>query len=133
MYTPMRVEENVREALRDVHDPEIPVNIVDLGLVYDIESDDGTVNIDMTLTSMGCPIADQIKRDVEVTAMSVDEVETVSVSLVWDPPWDPSKATDDGKAQLRSFGITVQDNDTTSEPAPGYQSSNTEQPSGPPF
>lgn len=122
----MTIEESVRESLRDVHDPEIPVNIVDLGLVYDITiTDDNVAEIEMTLTSMGCPIADQIKRNVEIAATAVDSVDTATVDLVWDPPWDPSKATDDGKAQLRSFGITVQDDDTGSDTPPGYQQDTT--------
>ncbi|MFW5983924.1 MAG: metal-sulfur cluster assembly factor, partial [Halobacteria archaeon] len=77
--------------LESVHDPEIPVNIVDLGLIYDMEFDDGQVDIDMTLTSMGCPTADSIMREVELTAEQVDGVESVDVELVWQPPWTPEK------------------------------------------
>ncbi|AKH96996.1 metal-sulfur cluster assembly factor [Halanaeroarchaeum sulfurireducens] len=102
--------EEVREALREVYDPEIPVNIVDLGLVYDIsepEDEENAVHIEMTLTSMGCPIADTIKRNVEVSAESVEGVESVSVELVWEPAWSPEMATDEGKAQIQSLGIRV--------------------------
>jgi len=104
----------VMDALSDVYDPEIPVNIVDLGLVYDVserEDDENAVHIEMTLTSMGCPIADSIKRNVTVAAESVEGVEHASVELVWEPPWSPADATDDGKAQLQSLGIRIPDYD----------------------
>lgn len=100
-------EEVVLDALREVHDPEIPVNVVDLGLIYEMEIDDGHIDIDMTLTSMGCPTADAIVRDVELTAEQVDGVEDVDVELVWQPPWSPEKVSDDGKKQLRAMGINV--------------------------
>lgn len=101
--------EDVRAALSEVYDPEIPVNIVDLGLVYDIDLDEDTdeVHIEMTLTSMGCPIADSIKRNVATAARGVEGIQDVSVELVWEPPWSPAKATEDGKAQLESMGIRV--------------------------
>ena len=101
--------EDVRAALSEVYDPEIPVNIVDLGLVYTIEVDEesGSVHVEMTLTSMGCPIADSIKRNVATAARSVDGVTDATVELVWEPPWSPEKATESGKAQLESMGIRV--------------------------
>ncbi len=98
----------VLEALKVVHDPEIPVNIVDLGLVYDLEIDgQGNVGITMTLTSMGCPVQDLIQSDAELAAMKVDGVNSVSVDFVWSPPWSPAKMTDDGKKQMRIFGFNV--------------------------
>ncbi|MBX3140761.1 MAG: DUF59 domain-containing protein [Trueperaceae bacterium] len=98
----------VLEALKVVHDPEIPVNIVDLGLVYDLEIDgQGNVSIEMTLTSMGCPVQDLIQSDTELAAMKVDGVNSVSVDFVWSPPWSPAKMTDDGKKQMRMFGFNV--------------------------
>lgn len=112
--------EAVREALREVYDPEIPVNIVDLGLIYEIEERDdaeNAIHIEMTLTSMGCPIADQLKRNVSVAAQSVEEIEDVSVELVWEPPWSPADATDDGKAQLQSLGISIPNYDDDGEEA----------------
>lgn len=119
-YVYMVDTEAVREALREVYDPEIPVNIVDLGLVYDIsERDDAenAVHIQMTLTSMGCPIADTIKRNVSVAAESVEGVESVTVELVWEPAWSPEKASDDGKAQLQSLGIRIPNYDDDGEAA----------------
>ena len=101
------------EALREVYDPEIPVNIVDLGLIYDVELDEdtGSVHVDMTLTSMGCPIADSIKGNVQMAAEAVEGVTDVTVEMVWEPPWSPAKATEQGKAQLASMGIKIPDSD----------------------
>ena len=109
--------EDVRDVLREVYDPEIPVNIVDLGLVYDIaiEEETNTVDIDMTLTSMGCPIADSITRNVQIAAEGVEGVADANVELVWEPPWSPEKATEDGKAQLASMGINVPDSEEETE------------------
>ncbi len=98
----------VLDALKVVHDPEIPINIVDLGLVYDLDIDGaGNVNIEMTLTSMGCPVQDLIQADAEMAAMKVDGVNSVSVEFVWSPPWSTAKMTDDGKKQMRMFGFNV--------------------------
>ncbi|MFQ3294497.1 MAG: metal-sulfur cluster biosynthetic enzyme [Halobacteriales archaeon] len=103
----MVTEDDVLEALKTVQDPEIPINIVDLGLIYDVEIDDGEVHVDMTLTTMGCPIADYFLQEATEAAESVDGVEEADVDLVWDPPWSPEKATEDGKAQLQSLGISI--------------------------
>jgi len=102
------MREQVLEALKVVRDPEIPVNIVDLGLVYEVEiGDDGRVDIEMTLTSMGCPVQDLIQTDAELAVMTVDGVNAVSVEFVWSPPWSPAKMTDDGKKQMRMFGFNL--------------------------
>jgi FeS assembly SUF system protein len=102
------LQDEILEELESVHDPEIPVNIVDLGLIYDMEFDgDGNVDIDMTLTSMGCPTADSIMREVELTAEQVDGVEDVDVELVWQPPWTPEKVSDEGRTQLNAMGINI--------------------------
>jgi len=117
-------KEAVREALREVYDPEIPVNIVDLGLIYEIDERDDVedgIHVEMTLTSMGCPIADQLKRNVEVAAKSVEGVGEVSVELVWDPPWSPTDATDEGKAQLQSLGIRIPDYSDSGDEATANQ------------
>ena len=97
---------DVKDALRDVYDPEIPVNVVDLGLIYDVSIVDGRVEVEMTLTSMGCPIADQIFEKVTDTIAGVDGVEEVQVNPTWDPPWSPEKATDAGQQKLRAMGIS---------------------------
>lgn len=102
------LREQVLEALKVVHDPEIPVNIVDLGLVYKVEvRGDGHVDIDMTLTSLGCPVQDLIQTDTELAAMKVDGVNSVAVEFVWSPAWSLAKMTEDGKRQMRMFGFNV--------------------------
>ncbi|MDY7082325.1 MAG: iron-sulfur cluster assembly protein [Halobacteria archaeon] len=101
------LEDEIMEELTSVHDPEIPVNIVDLGLIYEMEIDDGDVDIEMTLTSMGCPTADSIMREVELTAEQVDGVENAEVELVWQPPWTPEKVSDEGKTRLQAMGINI--------------------------
>jgi metal-sulfur cluster biosynthetic enzyme len=102
------METQIREALKVVRDPEIPVNVVDLGLIYDVAiEDDGTVNINMTLTSMGCPVQDMIQADAELAAMKVEGVRRVNVEFVWSPPWDTDKMSDDGKKQMRMFGFNL--------------------------
>jgi len=103
-----RMKEQVLEALKVVRDPEIPVNVVDLGLVYRCDVDpEGHVDIDMTLTSMGCPVQDMIQSDAEIAAMKVDGVTRVKVDFVWSPPWTPQKMTEDGKKQMRMFGFNI--------------------------
>jgi metal-sulfur cluster biosynthetic enzyme len=103
-----RVHAACIEALKAVRDPEIPVNIVDLGLVYRLDvDDDGSVEVEMTLTSMGCPVQDMIQADVELACMKVDGVRRVNVAFVWSPAWSTDKMTDDGKKQMRMFGFHV--------------------------
>lgn len=98
----------VLEALKVVHDPEIPVNIVDLGLVYDVDvRESGHVDITMTLTTMGCPVQDMIQTDTELAAMKVDGIDSAAVEFVWSPPWGLDKMTDDGRKQMRMFGFSV--------------------------
>ena len=103
-----RVRTACIEALKVVRDPEIPVNIVDLGLIYRLDVDDaGAVDVEMTLTSMGCPVQDMIQADVELACMKVEGVNKVAVEFVWSPPWSTDKMTDDGKKQMRMFGFHV--------------------------
>lgn len=88
-------------ALRTVHDPEIPVNIYDLGLIYRIKpQDDGLVEIDMTLTAPGCPVAGEMLSWVEKAVIEIDGIDKVEVRLVFDPPWDSSRMTDEVKLEL---------------------------------
>ena len=96
------------EALKVVKDPEIPVNIVDLGLVYKVEiSDDGVIDVEMTLTSVGCPVQDMIRADVELALMRLEGTKAVNVDFVWTPPWIPGKMSEDGKRQMRMFGFNI--------------------------
>lgn len=87
----MLTEESARQALRQVTDPEIGLNIIDLGLVYDIAVDGGDVEVRMTLTSPGCPVGPQILDDVRRTLKMIDGVASVNVELVWEPYWTPER------------------------------------------
>lgn len=103
-----QIRHEVLEALKVVRDPEIPVNVVDLGLIYRVDvSEDGVVDIDMTLTSMGCPVQDMIQADAELAAMKVEGVRRVNVEFVWSPPWNTDKLTEDGRKQMRMFGFNL--------------------------
>jgi metal-sulfur cluster biosynthetic enzyme len=102
-----QLKRDILEALKVVRDPEIPVNVVDLGLIYALAIDDGEVAIEMTLTSPGCPVQDMIQADVELAAMKVEGVRRVAVEFVWSPPWTPEKMTEDGKKQMRMFGFNM--------------------------
>ena|SRR5665647_810024 len=92
------------ERLKDVYDPEIPVNIYDLGLVYNVDVDDtNKANIIMTLTSPGCPVADMLVEDVRQAALAVDTVKEVDVELTFDPPWDKSMMSEEARLELGFF------------------------------
>ena len=98
-------EDDVVEAMKDVVDPELGINVVDLGLVYDIHVDDNQATIDMTLTSAACPLTDVIE---EQTRQALDGlVDDFSINWVWMPPWGPDKITDDGREQLRALGFSI--------------------------
>lgn len=88
------------EALRDVYDPEIPINVVDLGLIYGCEVDKGDVDIKMTLTFAGCGMGPYIAQQAEWRIAEMDGVDDVNVELVYDPPWTPDMITEEGKAEL---------------------------------
>lgn len=91
----------VLEAIKTIYDPEIPVNIFDLGLVYDIKvGKGGKVEVVMTLTTPACPMAEEIPEQVRTAVLGVAGVSEVKVELVWDPPWDPSKMTEDARLAL---------------------------------
>jgi FeS assembly SUF system protein len=91
----------VVEVLKSIYDPEIPVDIYELGLIYDVDiSEDGDVTITMTLTTPHCPVAESLPQEVELRAMSVPGIRDAVVNLVWDPPWDPSKMSDEARLEL---------------------------------
>ncbi|MGB1526956.1 MAG: metal-sulfur cluster assembly factor [Miltoncostaeaceae bacterium] len=97
--------DDIREAMKQVDDPELGINVVDLGLLYGVSMDEGgAVTLDMTLTSMGCPLTDQIIADVRKYVEPLDGVTSVDVNWVWDPPWGPDKMTDDGKLMMKVMG-----------------------------
>ena len=91
MNTPALSPDTVREVLRKVKDPELDLNIMDLGLVYDVEIDDGKVQVTMTLTSPGCPAGPMITNDVYREVRALDGVKDVDVEIVWEPYWTPER------------------------------------------
>ena len=93
-------KDEVLEALRDVYDPEIPVNIVDLGLVYEVDVDDGDVDVQMTLTFAGCGMGPYIAQQAEWRLAELEGIEDINVDLVFDPPWTPEMITEEGKKLL---------------------------------
>jgi FeS assembly SUF system protein len=96
-----RIKEGVIEVLRTIYDPEIPVDIYELGLVYDVAVDgEGAVRIRMTLTSPMCPVAESLPPEVEAKARAVPGATDVAVDLVWDPPWHPGMMSDAARLQL---------------------------------
>ena len=98
--------DEVTEALKDVFDPELGINVVDLGLVYDMSVDESNVAVlDMTLTSAACPLQDVIED--QARQVLADITSDVKINWVWMPPWGPNKITDDGREQLRAIGFTV--------------------------
>ncbi|HEX7310477.1 MAG TPA: metal-sulfur cluster assembly factor [Gaiellaceae bacterium] len=96
-------KDDVIEALRQVEDPELGMDIVDLGLLYDVEIDGEKVKVIHSLTSMGCPAGPMIQEDIHRVASEVPGVENVEIELTWDPPWTPDKMSDDAKFIL-GFG-----------------------------
>lgn len=97
--------EEISEALKDVIDPELGVNVVDLGLLYGVNADESSITLDMTLTSAACPLTDVIE---DQATSALDEFEReVTINWVWMPPWGPEKITEDGREQLRALGFTV--------------------------
>ena len=93
--------EQVIEALKEIYDPEIPVNIYELGLIYGVEvTEDGHAAVTMTLTTPHCPVAESMPAEVELRVSAVPGIATAEVNLVWDPPWDPAKMSDEARLEL---------------------------------
>ena len=92
--------EAVINALKDIYDPEIPVNIYDLGLIYNVEIDEGHVMVTMTLTTPHCPVAESMPAEVELRVVAVPGVGDAEVNLVWDPPWSPQNKSDEARLEL---------------------------------
>ena len=99
----MPTKEQVVDALRAVEDPELGMDIVELGLLYDVEVEGPKVKVIHTLTSMGCPVGPMIQEDIHRVTSEIDGVEAVDVELTWDPPWSPERMSDDAKFIL-GFG-----------------------------
>lgn len=96
----MATEAEVWQALKSVYDPEIPVNIVDLGLVYEVKVDGDQVHVKMTMTAPGCPMHAFLTRDAKRKIEGLPGVKTANVELVWDPPWTPARMTPEGRKAL---------------------------------
>ena len=97
-------EDTLIEAIATVFDPEIPVNIYELGLIYAVEiNDDGGVKVEMTLTAPACPSAQELPEQVRDAVLTVPGVTSCDVETVWDPPWDPSRMTEEARLQLNMF------------------------------
>ncbi len=96
----MATKDQVYEALHTCYDPEIPVNIVDLGLIYDVDINEDKVNVKMTLTAPGCGMGEMIASDARQKILELPGVSEAKVDLVWDPPWDPSRISDEAKQKL---------------------------------
>lgn len=102
--TSLPTEEKIIEAIASVYDPEIPVNIYELGLIYAVElDDDGGVKVEMTLTAPGCPSAQELPVQVEQAILAVEGVTSCQVETVWDPPWTPDRMSEEARLQLNMF------------------------------
>ena len=97
----MELKEKIIEEIKKIYDPEIPVNIYDLGLIYDIKVEDkNTAKVKMTLTSPNCPVAESLPKEVKDGIMQVEGIDNVDLDLVWDPPWNPTMMTEAAKLEL---------------------------------
>jgi metal-sulfur cluster biosynthetic enzyme len=104
MNTPALTETLILETLRQVVDPEIDCNIVDLGLIYGVTIDGAKVTVQMTLTTQGCPMHESIAWGVKMALLNLEGVEDAEVAVVWDPPWHPSMMSENGRARVGMTG-----------------------------
>jgi metal-sulfur cluster biosynthetic enzyme len=95
------------QALAEVDDPEMPVNLVDLGVIYDVREVEGVVDVDLTFTAMGCPASEFILEDVRERLLREPGVREVRINVVWDPPWTASRMTEAGRDALEAWGLAV--------------------------
>ena len=98
---------NLWAALAEVNDPEFPMSLVDMGLIYGVAQDGDRVHIKLTFTAMGCPAMDMILDDIRARLMQEPGVGEVEIEIVWDPPWNKSRLSENGRELLRSWGIAV--------------------------
>ena len=96
----MDIKDKIIDEIRKIYDPEIPVNIYELGLIYDIEVSGKKAKIKMTLTTPNCPVAESLPKEVKESAMQVDEIDEVDLELVWDPPWNKDMMSESAKLEM---------------------------------
>jgi metal-sulfur cluster biosynthetic enzyme len=101
------LEARVWSALAEIDDPEMPVNLVDLGVIYGVEVGEGVVRVRLTFTAMGCPASDMIVADIREQLLKEPGVDAVVIDVVWDPPWSSDRLTPDGRDALRAWGLSV--------------------------
>ena len=101
------LDRRVWAALRDVQDPEMPVNLVDLGLIYGVETLEGHVRVRLTFTAMGCPATEMIMDDIRERLLREPDVVSVDLEVVWDPPWSAARLTGTGREALLAWGLSV--------------------------
>ena len=101
------LEARVWSALAEINDPEMPVSLVDLGVVYGVEVEDGTVRVRLTFTAMGCPASDMIVSDIRERLLQESGIGDVAIDVVWDPPWSSDRLTPDGRDALRAWGLAI--------------------------
>jgi metal-sulfur cluster biosynthetic enzyme len=94
-------------ALAEINDPEMPVNLVDLGLIYGVTVDGGRVRVRLTFTAMGCPASDMILGDIRERLLAEPGIEELRLEVVWDPPWTSARLSDDGREALRAWGLSI--------------------------
>jgi metal-sulfur cluster biosynthetic enzyme len=103
----MPAPDGLLEALREVQDPEMPVNIVDLGLIYAVREEEGLASVDLTFTAMGCPASDFILEDVRERLLREPGISEVAINVVWDPPWTAARMTAAGRDALQMWGLAI--------------------------
>ncbi|HEY4872511.1 MAG TPA: metal-sulfur cluster assembly factor [Candidatus Dormibacteraeota bacterium] len=103
----MSPQQRIWSALAEINDPEMPINLVDLGVVYGVELEDRTVRVRLTFTAMGCPASDMIIGDIRERLLAEPGVDEVAIDVVWDPPWSSSRMTEEGREALRAWGLSV--------------------------
>lgn len=103
----MALRDEVIKVLKQIYDPEIPVNIYDLGLIYGLEIEGDKIHIKMTLTAPGCPLAGYLQQEVKNRLESIKGISEANVEIVWEPRWNISMLTEEGKEALRAFGFNI--------------------------
>ena len=106
IVTPAR-EARIWSALKEINDPEMPVNVVDLGLIYGVSVEGGTARVRLTFTAMGCPATEMLMGDVRERLLAEPGIEEVRLDIVWDPPWTSARLSADGRDALRAWGLSV--------------------------